>query len=100
MIFGNKQTLLRLYNAINGSTYTNPDDPIINTIEGVLYLGMNLELPTPKYVVFYNGTKEDGDSRVLRLSDSFIKKNGEEACLECTATMININYGHNKQLMD
>lgn len=41
MIFGNKQTLLRLYNAINGSNYTNPDDLIINTIEGVLYLGMN-----------------------------------------------------------
>lgn len=36
----------------------------------------------------------------MRLSDSFIQKNGEEACLECTATMININYGHNKQLMD
>ena len=26
--------------------------------------------------------------------------NGEEACLECTATMININYGHNQKLME
>ena len=35
MIFGNKQALLSLYNAVRGSNYTNPDDLIINTIEGV-----------------------------------------------------------------
>ena len=40
MIFGNKPALLSLYNAIRGSNYTNPDDLIINTVEGVLYLGM------------------------------------------------------------
>ena len=152
MIFGNKPALLSLYNAIRGSNYTNPDDLIINTVEGVLYLGMKndvsfiinnelnlyeaqaswnpnmplrglfyfsrvyegyvaehelniysrtlLKLPTPNYIVFYNGTKEEGDSRILRLSDSFIKHDGEEACLECTATMLNINYGHNKELMN
>lgn len=152
MIFGNKPALLRLYNAVRGSNYTNPDDLIINTIEGVLYLGMKndisfiinnelnlyeaqaswnpnmplrglfyfsrvyegyivehelniyskslLKLPTPNYIVFYNGTEEDGDSRILRLSDSFTQHNGQEACLECTATMININYGHNPKLME
>lgn len=152
MIFGNKPALLRLYNSINGSNYTNPDDLIINTIEGVLYLGMKndasfiinnelnlyeaqstwnpnmplrgllyfsrlyegyiaehelniystklIKLPTPKYIVFYNGTKNEGDSRVLKLSDSFIHNESQEACLECTVTMININYGHNKKLMD
>ncbi len=103
---------------MNGSNYTNPDNLIINTIEGVLYLGMKndvsfiinnelniyskslIQLPTPKYVVFYNGTEEDGDFRVLKLSDSFTKADGQEACLECTATMININYGHNQKLME
>lgn len=65
-----------------------------------IYSQTLLKLPTPNYIVFYNGTKEDGDSRILRLSDSFIKHDGEEACLECTATMININYGHNKKLME
>lgn len=36
----------------------------------------------------------------MRLSDSFIKQDGEEACLECTATMLNINYGYNTKLME
>ena len=40
MIFGDKDKLLRLYNAIRGSNYTNPEDLIITTMEGVLYLGM------------------------------------------------------------
>ncbi len=75
MIFGNKPALLRLYNLMNGSNYTNPDDLIINTIEGVLYLGMKNDV-------------------------SFIHNETQEACLECTVTMININYGHNKKLMD
>ena len=44
MIFGNKQALLRLYNTMRGSNYTNPDDLIINTIEGVLYLGMKNDI--------------------------------------------------------
>ena len=58
------------------------------------------DLPTPNYIVFYNGTTDEPDSRTLRLSDSFIKQDGEEACLECTATMLNINFGHNRQLME
>ena len=37
---------------------------------------------------------------LLRFSDSFIKQDGEEAGLECTATMININFGHNPHLME
>lgn len=42
-IFGseqNKEWTLSLYNAINGSTYTNPDDIEFTTIEDVLYMGM------------------------------------------------------------
>lgn len=43
-IFGreeNKAWTLSLYNAVNGSSYTNPDDITINTIREVLYLGMH-----------------------------------------------------------
>ncbi|MBR0132487.1 MAG: hypothetical protein IJM14_05330 [Lachnospiraceae bacterium] len=43
MIYGreeNKAWTLSLYNAINGSDYTNPDDIKINTIDDVMYLGM------------------------------------------------------------
>jgi len=65
-----------------------------------VYGTKRIDLPTPNYIVFYNGTANEPDSRTLRLSDSFIKHDGEEACLECTATMLNINFGHNQQLME
>ena len=65
-----------------------------------IYGSKRIDLPSPNYIVFYNGTKEESDSKVLYLSDSFIKNDGEEACLECTATMLNINFGHNRQLME
>ena len=35
----------------------------------------------------------------LRLSDCFENTDNEAPCLECTATMLNINYGHNQELM-
>ena len=38
----------------------------------------------------------------MRLTDAFVSENGktaENACLECAATMLNINYGHNFELM-
>ena len=37
----NKAWTLSLYNAINGTAYTDPDDVQINTIREVLYLGMH-----------------------------------------------------------
>ncbi len=43
-IFGsseNKVWTLSLYNAVNGSHYSNPDDIEITTIKEVLYLGMH-----------------------------------------------------------
>ena len=42
-LFGNtanKEWILSLYNAINGSAYTNPDDIKLNTIDNVVYMGM------------------------------------------------------------
>ena len=35
----------------------------------------------------------------LRLSDCFENTDNDAPCLECTATMLNINYGHNQELM-
>ena len=64
-----------------------------------IYSSTLLKLPTPKYLVFYNGTKEEPDRQELRLSDSFIKQE-EQPDLECRAVMLNINYGHNKELME
>ena len=58
-------------------------------------------LPRPKFIVFYNGSKDEPDQKLLRLTDAFTET-GEsgESCLECCATMLNINYGHNYELME
>ena len=64
-----------------------------------IYGEKRLRLPKPKYIVFYNGTKDEPDSMELKLSDCFETPDGETPCLECTATMLNINYGHNQELM-
>lgn len=39
-IFSDKADLLELYNAINDTNYSNPDDMEINTLQGVVYMGM------------------------------------------------------------
>ena len=58
-----------------------------------------IKLPTPEYVIFYNGTKAQEDRITLYLSDSFEDGRGS-GCLECEAVMLNINRGHNKELLD
>ena len=41
LLFGkDKNELLKLYNAVNGSDYTNPDDLTINTLEDAIYVSM------------------------------------------------------------
>ena len=119
----NKAWTLSLYNAVNGSNYTDPDAIEITTIKEIMDLGMHndvsfliaedmalyeqqstynpnmplrmlqyagnlyekyvkenklnkygselLSLPVPKLVVFYNGTTDQPDEKILRLSESF-----------------------------
>ena len=55
------------------------------------------KIPTPQFVVFYNGLKNEPDRKVLKLSDAFMNSGG---CLECSAIMLNINYGNNRELME
>ncbi|MBQ8941238.1 MAG: hypothetical protein IJ062_05320 [Firmicutes bacterium] len=52
--------------------------------------------PTPRCVCFYNGTSAKDDKTVLKLTDTF---NGESD-VEVKVLMININYGHNKELLE
>lgn len=40
MIFKEKEELLELYNAINGSTYDDPEVLEVNTLENALYMGV------------------------------------------------------------
>ena len=151
-LFGNPEHLdwtLSLYNAVNGSSYDNPDDIRFNTIEEALYLGMKNDVsfiimnelhlwehqssynpnmpmrffiyasklyekyitdsdndyypyssslqtvPCPKCICFYNGTGRQPDRKILRLSSAF----GGRSDIEVKVTMLNINYGHNAELM-
>ena len=51
--------------------------------------------PTPKCVCFYNGISEKGDRKVISLSSAF----DGEGDVEVKVLMININYGHNNELL-
>lgn len=149
-LFRNKQDLLDLYNALNGSTYTDPGELEVVTLEDVIFMKMKndlsfiigsslnlyehqstwnpnmplrgllyfaeqfegllsargddiygkkyIELPTPVYIVFYNGSGMQTDKVTLYLSDSFSAGRGM-GCLECTCEVLNINRGHNGALM-
>jgi hypothetical protein len=57
-----------------------------------------IQLPVPKFVVFFNGTSWNEEEIEIRLSDCFSKEGGEP-CVEVKAKMLNINYGKNKELM-
>ena len=150
-LFGNpenKHWTLSLYNAVNGSSYGDPEAIQFNTREDAVYLGMKNDasfiilnelnlwehqstfnpnmpmrfflyaaklyekyiasseyyayssvlqsIPRPKCICFYNGTKEQPERVVLKLSDAF----GGDGDIEVKVTMLNINYGKNRKLME
>ncbi len=151
-LFGeNKKEALSLYNALNGSNYTNEGDLEFTTLEDVIWMKVKndvsfmvsrslnlyehqssfnpnmplrgflyfadlyrqiisdseklyshslLKIPTPKYYVFYNGetNMQESDRMELKLSTAF-DDSSARTDFEWTATMININYGHNEELM-
>lgn len=155
MAFRDKEHLLALYNAINGSDYKDPDELEIRTLEDAIYMGMKNDasfilddilnlyeqqssfnpnmpvrglsyfarlyqsyieehkiniyssklrrLPFPQYIIFYNGSRQKEDRTELKLSDAFYgdkqKLKDRKPCLEVRALMLNINWGHNKELM-
>ena len=149
MLWEKKEELLDLYNATNGTNYTNAEDLEVNTLRNAIYLGMKndvsfifemslnlyehqstinpnmplrdlfyvaqvlqgmvkdenlystslVKIPTPKFIVFYNGTDKQPERQILRLSDSFSKRGGE-ANLELKVEVININPGNNDELLE
>ena len=62
------------------------------------YSSTQQKAPTPQCVCFYNGTTNKDDRIILKLSDAFEPE--PKSDIEVTVTMININYGHNKELME
>ena len=75
-----------------------------------------IPLPVPQYIVFYNGEEKRRERWGMKLSDAFLLPEGQEnsgrdmllsslaasgaPALECTALVLNINYGKNRELME
>ena len=60
-----------------------------------------IPLPFPNYIVFYNGLEREAERMELRLSEAFESgREGYEPALECRALVLNINSGHNRELME
>ena len=64
-----------------------------------LYSSSLVKIPSPRYVVFYNGLRELPDVSKLRLSDAFEIPN-ESGEFEWTATVYNVNAGRNSAIME
>ena len=65
-----------------------------------IYSTVLQKFPLPRCICFYNGRSKKEDRIVLNLKDAFTDSNVTEPDINVTVTMININYGHNKELME
>lgn len=149
MLFKDRENLLSLYNALNGTDYADVEGLEITTLENAVYMNYKndvsfvfdyelmlyehqstvnpnmplrdlfyvadilqkrtydrdlygsrlIKLPSPRFVVFYNGTTVQPERKVFKLSDSYEKKQDKPE-LELSVTMYNINYGCNEEIMD
>ena len=149
MIFNDREKLLELYNAMNGSDYKDASELQGVTLENAIYLSMKndvayvlhdelflyeqqstknanmplrclfyasdtysvlvkdkniygtkmLPLPSPTFVVFYNGKQKMDEESELRLSDAFVKKQ-ENPNLEVIVKVKNINMGNSRELFE
>ena len=149
MIFNDKSELLKLYNAINRTNYTDPAMLTITTLDNAIYMTMEndlsfiidmrlalyeqqstvnpnlplrflmyitdiysaytkdmniygskkVQIPLPSFVIFYNGVKSQPDRTEFLLSELFHPTTDQPA-LELKAVMLNINKGHNQELMN
>ena len=148
MLFKEPENLLTLYNAVNGTAYTDSDELQIVTLENAIYMNMKndlaflidsslnlyehqssvnpnmplrdlfyvakeyqklvnanslhsskqIKIPTPRFVVFYNGTEKQPEVRTLRLSDAYERPMAEPE-LELVVTVYNITPGNNEKLL-
>ena len=64
-----------------------------------LYGSVPVQIPEPKFVVFYNGLENMQEREVLKLSSLYAKK-AEHISLELETLVLNVNVGYNKILME
>ena len=67
--------------------------------EDSLYSRKTVPIPTPEFIVIYNGMEKYPDKKELRLSDAFMALSGSPG-LELTTTVYNINKGHNLKMLE
>ena len=73
-------------------------DKYIETNELNIYGTKLIKIPTPRYIVFYNGNKNTEAITELKLSDAFINPDKTNK-FEWTAIMYNLNKGKNDDLL-
>ena len=64
-----------------------------------LYSSVIQKIPAPNFIVFYNGTEKKEDSWINYLSEAYQNLSGEPN-LELKVLTLNINEGHNGELME
>ena len=69
------------------------------TRDANLYGTKKVQIPPPRCIVFYNGEGDQPDRRILKLSDLYTVEE-EEHKLELEALMLNVNTGHNEELLN
>lgn len=150
LLFKDKEKLIELYNAIEGTQYSKKTDVQINTLEKVLYMDrendisflldgkliilvehqstinenmplrlllyiarvyeklidskaiykeQQIKIPTPEFIVLYNGADDYPKEMVLHLSDAFIEQR-ENPELNLTVKVININYEKSSEVLE
>ena len=106
---GMKNDLANIYLYEHQSTI-NPNIPLRDLIyigieyqqylnDKSLYSSKLQKIPAPKFMVFYNGTDDVEDRMELKLSSAYEHLAGEPD-LELKVLMLNVNEGHNKDLME
>ena len=149
LLFNDREKLLSLFNAVNGTSYRKPEELEIITLQNAVYLSMKndlsflmdfrmylyehqstfspnlplrdlfyvarqyekltlgqnlyshhqVKLPTPHFIVFYNGTDRQPETRKIRLSDAYEVQEAEKE-LELSVTVLNINSGYHEELKE
>lgn len=64
-----------------------------------LYGSSLVRIPTPRFIVFYNGVDFQPELQTLKLSDAF-ETDQEQPELELLVSIYNINLGYNTELLD
>ena len=67
------------------------------TKDSNLYGERIVKIPTPKFIIFYNGEKKRPEKEILKLSSMYLTED-DEPSLELEAVLLNINPGYNENL--